>query len=342
MILIIALFLSSCTTSSLTMEVLIPAQINVPQDVKKVVILNRSLPDKKGQWLNLMEGFITGESIMADIEGSDHCTESLYNKLKDAPRFDPILVREHILFGTGTRQFPTPLSWDKVNDLCSQYNADGLVVLETFDSDINIDRGFKEKKKKITENKIEKEITYIEHFADLNINVNAGWRIYDIKNRMIVDDNSYMDNQHWHTTAEKPQDAIAKLPSKRAAINDAGNYSGIRYALRISPSWQRIMREYYINKHDDFKLADNYVKTQQWDKAIDIWKKLAVNNDPKIAFRGCFNMAVGAEYQGRIDIALQWAQKASNINYNSRVREYINILNQRITDLDRLKEQMGK
>jgi len=65
------------------------------------------------------------------------------------------------------------------------------------------------------------------------MNVNAGWRIYDIKNRKIVDEDSYMDDMEWHMSGDTPEEARHGLPQKRNAINKSGYHAGKQYGIRI-------------------------------------------------------------------------------------------------------------
>ena len=57
---LIAFSLSSCITSTLVMDVQRPADITISQDIKKVVIVNRSSPSKKNLASNIVEGIISG------------------------------------------------------------------------------------------------------------------------------------------------------------------------------------------------------------------------------------------------------------------------------------------
>lgn len=332
----IALYSMSCSVSSTSMQVLVPADIYVPQEIQKVVVVNRSLPEKKKTVVNVLEGFITGESILADREGSMNCVRGLSNHLNANPRFEAILLESLDLRGTGTRQFPTPLEWSRVSKICKRHDVDALIALETFDSNIGIRESTKKRKRK----EDGKEVEYLEYYADLRINVTAGWRIYDAKNQRIIDQNTFTDEKGWTGRGSSSSEARRRLPSKRSAINDAGLFSGTQYGVRISPSWMNATRQYYVKGHDKLEESKRYVRSQDWKGAMDIWKPLTNNSDPKIAGRACFNMALACEMEGKLDIALTWAEKAYKQYNVKKAQSYINILNKRIMDQQRLKEQM--
>ena len=79
---LIVVMLHSCKTASVYTNVLVPAQITIPQHIQTVGILNRSLPGKGEGWRNFLEGFISGESIMADREGSYNVCKGLAFKIE--------------------------------------------------------------------------------------------------------------------------------------------------------------------------------------------------------------------------------------------------------------------
>lgn len=333
---ICCLAITSCNTAKVNLQVLVPADISVPSHIKKVVVANRSLPEKKETAVNILEGFISGESILADREASSQCIKSLVKELNSNPRYEAMLKDDDELRGTGTRQFPEPLNFEKVISICKQYGADGLIVLETFDSNLDLNVGTEQEKKK----EGDKEVTVTNYISNLRINVNSGWRIYDPVNFRIVDQNQFVDEKHWSGKGDTEKKARRDLPSKRAAINESGAYSGMRYGKRISPNWKWVSREYYVRKHASFKVAQQYVKKDQWDKAAELWNAMSKEKDPKTAGRACYNMALANEMEGNLDVAINWAEKAYT-QYNIKAaKSYIKILKTRLRQQDKINEQM--
>lgn len=328
--------LSGCKTASTSMQVLVPAQIDLPTNIKSVGIANRSLPGKQGTIGNVLEGLISGESVFADREGSERCMAGLAAGLNASPRFQASIIHGAELKGTGTKQFPRPMEWNEVDRLCKQYQVDALAVLETFDSDIFIEKKQQKVKRKVDD----REVYVTEYIAELNITVNAGWRLYDNTSRRIVDENVYSDQKRWNGKGDKPDEALNRLPSKREAINQAGYYGGERYGVRISPTWMNVTRSYYTKGNDALKKAKSFVKAGNWEGAAEIWQKQTLNTDPEIAGRACYNMAVASEVLGNLDIALNWANRALKQHNNKKAAAYIRTLNERLSDQRRLDRQM--
>jgi hypothetical protein len=335
----VMLLFNGCKTTSLSLDVLVPAQISVPQDIQNVGLVNRSLPQDKSRWANILEGFLSGEEIFGDREGSEKCLGGLASTLNNSPRFKASVLTGVDLRGTGTRQFPPPLDWDRVKQICDDFRVDALVALETFDSDVGISRGEREEERKVDDKKVKVTV----YSADLRINVNTGWRIYDPIHETFADMNIYTFRRRWNGDGDTPDEALHELPHKRDAIDQAGVYAGEQYGLRISPTWARVTRSYYskFKKNPDLELAHRYVKTNDWDKAIEVWKKLVNSGDRETAGMAAYNMALACEMKGNLDIAYSWAKKAYQDYGVKKALSYMNILNQRLQDQQALKEQMG-
>ena len=248
-VLLLTIYIStSCSVSSIPIEILVPAEITITQQIKHVGIINRTIPAKKKKFVNLLEGFITGESIFADRMGAENCINGLAEKLNTSPRFAAVIIQGEMVRGSGTRTFPPPMNWRKVEDICRRYNIDALISLETFDSNIHFDVKKKYKTKKIKNKKSgeKKKIKVPKYYAHLGINVNSGWRIYDPSAKLIVDMNTFRDRKNWRFSDHSRKDAVRGLPGKRDAINVSGYNDGIQYGIRISPTWVNMSRDFYV------------------------------------------------------------------------------------------------
>lgn len=342
--LLVILLLSSCATSSVPMEILIPADINVKKDLKHFGIINRSLPAKRKKIVNILEGFFSGESILADRIGSEYCLKGLAEKLNNSPRFSSVIIAGENLRGTGTRSFPRQLSWKRAREICGKYRVDGLIALETFDSNIHIDVDKRSETKKIKtkDKKVKKKIKVIRYYSDLYIDVNSGWKIYDPLSENIIDVNVYSDRKRWNSKGDTRKDALRRLPSKREAINIAGYNSGVQYGIRISPTWININREFYVKGDPALKEAKRYVRASDWNNAIRIWKELLSGSDQKTAGRAAYNLAFAAEIRGDFDLAYKWAKESYGKYGNKKAYTYMNKIKERITDKYILEKQLEK
>jgi pentatricopeptide repeat protein len=88
------------------------------------------------------------------------------------------------------------------------------------------------------------------------------------------------------------------------------------------------------------KLAKSYVKSGDWDAAIEIWKDLLNDSDKKIARRSTYNMAIASEIKGGLDTAIEWANKAKELG-EKKAYNYINVLHIRKVNEEKLNQQLN-
>lgn len=329
--------LSSCSTSSVLVNVQRPADITISQEIENVVVANRSRPSKDNLAENIVEGLFTGEGIGADRKGAEYCIDGLSSMLNSSERFTLKNVGGIELKGTGTSSFPIPLAWNEVKSICGSYDGDALLVLATFDSDSRTIVGAPVARTRKVKGIKVKELRYP---ATLIMNVESGWRIYDVNKERIIDENKFTEVKEFKAWGNSPQEAQLNLPSKRIAIKQSGIYAGEQYGFRISPIWIKVNRVYYTGKSDDLKLAKSYVKRGDWDAAIEIWMPLTDDVDEKISGRAAFNMALASEIKGGLDAAIDWAKKAQKLG-EKKAYNYINILHRRKMDEEKLKQQLN-
>ena len=334
---ILVVGLSSCTTSSVLVNVQRPADITITKDIQNVVVVNRSRPSKDNLAGNIIEGLISGEGIGADRKGAEYCVEGLSNMLSNSERFSLKNVGGIELKGTGTSSFPIPLSWNEVKSICGSYDGDALLVLETFDSDSRTIVGAPVARTRKVKGIKVKELRYP---ATLIMSVESGWRVYDVNKERIIDVNKFTEIKEFKAWGNSPENAQLNLPSKRIAIKKSGVYAGEQYGFRISPIWIKVNRTYFTGKHDDLKLAKSYVKRGDWDAAIEIWKDLVNNTDEKVARRSAYNMAIASEIKGGLEAAIDWAEKAQKMG-EKKAYVYLNVLHRRKMDKEKLKEQLN-
>lgn len=338
LILVVILGFASCKTATLGFEVMRPADINLPQHLEKIGVANRSIASKENKAGNLFEGLVTGEGIGVDRKGSISCVQGLVDFLSTSPRLSAVLVNDPELKGTGTEEMPYALPWPKVKEICSTYALEGLIVLEAFDSDSRQIIGKPEERTK-TVNK--KEVSYFVYPASLDVSVKAGWRIYDLKTKTIVDADFYVNDKSFSETANSEEAAVRGLPSLASAVESAALEAGSAYGFRVSPMWVRVNRTYYKGKYDELKEAHELVERGLMDEAFEIWKKAASSSDERLASWASYNMALAAEYQGLYELAIEWATKSKNMGLKN-ANAYLAVLKRRLEEQARLSNQLNE
>lgn len=333
----LCLFISSCG-GGIYLNVLQPADINLPSQIKSFAVGNRTRPAKENQATNIIEGVLSGEGIGEDRAGAESCVNGFYDKIQNSPKFTVTnLVTAQPLKGTGTGELPTPLDYREAMTLCSQNNVDALLLLEAFDSNTNIQYG---QRKDRVRNADGTFVDVIVQTATARVNITHAWRMYGAENGNVIDE--YRGNDFMTFTGSGPnqQTALMNLPARAEIIKRTAYHAGSQYAYRVSPMYIRVYRSYYKNGSPEFKSAARYVRINDWEKAMKIWEQIVKEGTTKETGRAYYNLALGNEVYGNLNRALDRAKKAYSEYGNKKALQYVNTLEYRISEQQRLENQM--
>ncbi len=335
---IIAILFQACSPT-IPLQVLQPADMIVPEHIQTIVTVDRSKPEKG--FSNFLEGLITGENIAQDRNGRKAALEGLTASLTKTPRFSVKHSGMELIGSRGGNSFAAPLDWREVEKICRDYGAQALVTIETYDSDNSINYTTRQEKYK----KDGKELTRTKYDGRLDMTIRMGWRFYDPKAKVILDEYTTMDQESDTRTGDSQDEVRRYLESQTSIARDASRVTGANYGMRIAPVWITVNRTFYDdakgNAATKMEQASRFAKADQWDKSAEIWRAIASSpTDEKTAGKAAFNMAVAHERAGRLESALEWAQRSYTEFGNKKARTYIMDLKNRISDQERLKQQM--
>ncbi len=315
-------FISSAS-SIITFQVMVPAPITVPPMIKTIAIIDRTVPEKKK--LNVVEGVLTGEGIGEDKDAAQVALDGVYSVMKNTPRFKVIRTTEQLKGTSIGSNFPDPLPWGTIIDLCKKYNVDAILSLESFDSNFILSGAS------------------LAGGANGTSSVNLGFRLYDPYQKSIIDEYRFSHNVNWSHSVNSLSDAVNAIADKNAAVKDAAFKSGVIYANRITPSWYSVSRTYYRKcKHDqDLAEGARMMEINDWNNAISSLQKAIQDGKRKTKGRASHNLAVVYEILGKLDSAKTWAQTAYARYRNKPSKYYLYDLNRRIQAQEVLDNQMS-
>lgn len=331
--------LTGCMRST-SLTVLQPAQMKVPEHIAKVAVVDRSKPSNG--WLNVLEGLFTGEAIGQDRQSRQEAVQGLTSALTRTPRFQVVSTGVEMTGSKAGVNLPPPLDWKEVERICGDFSADAVAAIESFDTDNGINTRRVDERKK---DKNGKEYTETHYESRQRTGVRIGWRLYDPKARVILDEFTTDDYLERSASGKTERQAVSNLPSQVSVTRDVAYNVGLEYGARIAPMYVQVARQYYA-KAKGFKTqmqqATRAAQGGNWERAAGIWKNVAerAGDNRKAAGRAAYNMAVAAEVKGNLDIALDWAQKAWTDYGNKKARNYINTIRQRQNDARKVESQM--
>jgi hypothetical protein len=330
-------FVLGCTPH-IHLRVLEPADVAVPPHIEKVAVVSRTRPSTGGQAvLNVIEGALSGEAIGADREGAAQAKRGVVEALAESPRYD-VVVPAVELEGVGSGVTAPPLRWPRVEKICAEVGAQGLVVLEAFDTNSSVEEQVENRTR--TDDR-GKEIHYKVFHAHRETSMISTWRFYDAGNHVLIDE--WFDHRNarsWEEEGETPEDARSRLPAQIDTVGAVAWDAGHDYGRRIAPSWLWVSRAYFGKGDPAFKEAKRHVRADQWVQAEAAWGGLAQSEDPKIRGRALFNLALVKEREGDLDQAVALAREADSLLGKGRTRGYISTLETRRAKQAQLEQQL--
>lgn len=335
------LLLVQCNSKRLVhMNVMQPARITIPSDVNNLLLLDRTQADKS--ILSTIESVLTGEMPGEDKTALQSTMNALQNVLMSSPRFRVKKASERLIGNSLTSAFPNPIEWAILEELCMKYEADAIVAIEIYDTDFIVTNGQCRVMKKVDENgtPVEREVT--EYFAEGLGKVKMGIRLYNVKEKNIVDQQLFNHTNTWRATGNSLQHALLSLIAKQEATKQVSAMAATNYAYKISPMPVRITREFYSKSKKCREIAAGARQgdVNDWQGAIKTWESGLAGAREKEAGKLAYNIAIAYEVLGELNSAAEWAGKAW-VNYgNKKGREYSTILSRRKRDQQVLMQQM--
>jgi Family of unknown function (DUF6340) len=335
---ILALTCLTGCTGSLSLQVLRPADISMPKDVLTLALVNRYKPEKSSQFLNVLEGILSGEGIRNDRKGAEASLNGLSYSLSGSPRFQTVMPPLE-LKGSGLGSFPAPLTPTEVRGICDMYKANALVTIEAFDSDSKIEYGTYEKT--VKKNNVDVKVPM--HTAKANVHVTVGWRIYNSFDGTLLDE--YMMDQWVSFNGEgiSQQLALSNLPQREEIVRRIGEVVGDAYAYRISPQYIWVNRQWFSKAKGNpaMKSGKAYMHADSWDKAREQYLEASQDPNPKVQGRALYNLALLSEVDGDLERAMDYCDEAIGKG-NKDARDYKRVLQNRVYEQQRADEQMSK
>ena len=341
--LLAGLIMSSCM-KSVSISTMRPAEINIPNSVQTIVLVDRTKYEREG--LSILEGVLTGEGINEDRDGVLALFSALQNNLRSSPRFVIKQESQRLLGNSLTGAFPDPLSWRIVEDLGRRHGADAVLAVEVFDSDMIVTNGKRQKKRTVETKdgkKVEEE--YTEYYAEGVGGIRAGIRLYNIQDRSIEDQEIFTQNRTWESSATSLREAMAGLIAKGRATQYLGSSVGATYAGKIAPMPVFLSRTYYAKpkKNSYMNKGSRQASVNDWDGAIDTWKQgINQTSDSDLRGRFAYNIALGYEVLGDFRQAKDWASRAYVDYGEKKGRAYASQLDYRMQQEAILDEQLSQ
>ncbi|MBC2840381.1 DUF6340 family protein [Robiginitalea sp. SC105] len=308
-LLAIALLGVSCSaTNRLSMTVTEPAEVALPGSVKRVGIINRSVPSEGNRGLAKIDAILSAEGVRLDSLGAEEAVAGLADRLRLSNRYEAVVILHNASgVARGLRGMPASLNREQIQELCQANGLDAIFSLSFYDTDtqVYLQLGMME-----LPNELGIPISVPAHKLDLDTEVRNGWRIYLPELPLPVDEWVYRDHFRVSGKGVSPVAALESIAFRKDRVLELSRQTGHSHGGRLEPRRIRVGRDYFVRGSDLFARGRRLAQTGDWDGAASLWEQEINHPKDKVAGRAFYNMAIINEINGDLDAAIDWARKS--------------------------------
>lgn len=302
----IALLFSGCQSiEQLSIDYMLPAEISFPSSLKRVAVVNNmpAIPDNK---LILEEADKKGETELARKTNyfngdAQIATEALAEALANENYFDEVVICDSALRAKDINPRESTLSRTDVQSLTESLDVDFLIALENVQ--IRSTR------------KIEYVPDWGVYEGTLDVKVYPTLKVY-LPNRSgpMVTVNA-ADSIFWNNPGSNIAQAGNNLIDDKEMVKEASQFAGTIPVKHLLPYWKTASRYLFTGGSVNMRDAAVYVRENDWDNAIELWKQTYSSKKGKQKMYAAYNIALGYEMKDSISTAEEWALKAQQVAY---------------------------
>ena len=299
----IPLLYSCQTVEQVSIDYLMPGDINFPPTLKRVAVVNnvprmaddgkpliasQEEKDSQGQLIRLTH-FYHGDAAQA--------AGSLAQSLADENYFDQVIICDSALNQGHT---PRRLTQTEVQDLSHNLGADVLVSIESLQLACQRKIGFMPE--------------WGVYYGTVDVKVHPSIRVYlPTRSTPMVTLNS-TDSIFWDATGSTESHVLSQLIDEKGMLQQSSEFAGTVPVKQLLPHWRTSRRYLFSGGNVRMRDAAIYVKEKNWPEAVQLWKEeYEARKQGKVKMQAAYNVALGYEMQDSIDTAYQWALQAQNI-----------------------------
>jgi hypothetical protein len=335
LLLLVTTAVSCVSLTPYHMEVLRPAKITIPPDIKNLVLidnietLNDSFPvtvvrkTKTRQFLKSKPDSVTNSVI-----------NMLYQELNLRQFFDTVKLDRSSLVDTNSRSVVFPYDVNDFSSIKHQFNCDAALFLNHI--------------------RFKPVITVTEagdyYYFTQAITGVIQWQLYDLRCDSLISTYVQRDTLFWDGYTPTLQYPVEGIPDMYKAMTELAKRMGFFCADQFAPYWEPVDRYYFATGPGYFSTATDFVLKKDWVEAEKVWFYIYNNSEKLYKARAAHNIALSKEVQGQFREAGEWALESLNQfkeiekNYPDdyrREKKYYSDLAKRYVDGRKLVEQIG-
>lgn len=328
---VIAIVLSSCMKTH-RFKVLQPAEIETPNEVKKIGILNRTTPNEVKNTNSKIDEILSIEGLNLDQKGAESAISSLANLLNKKNQRRSIesahIVRDSLsLSQKSIIPEPLPLDWETIHRICLENKVDGLYVLEYYDTRST----YTQRSAPTTVNVPGVgSVPTTRYYVDVVTHIDTYWRLYDHLNETIIDDVNQKTQVNTKSQGISFLAALNSIKGREQNVIRESGQLGYYAAKKLEPYHRTLSRKYYSKGSDQLEQASRSVETFDYEKAISIWEQELTTPDTDLKSKILFNLALAQEIHEDLGQAVEYANESYALSGNKKAKRYALMLRDKI------------
>ena len=336
-VLFLLLFTFSCvSTKSLLVEIPEPSKKELPATIQSLTIVTQTVDDNYTdlnadslQKLFYKKDFDL-DTVVYDRRVVDTTMRALGELLFESGRYDFVIPENRFLNVNGNVSPAKTLSWEQVNYLCDTYDTDAVLSLDFMSTRVSTDFDRESFYNPYDNN------FYAGAKAEMKIYYEILFRVYEPEQKKIIVTEAMRDTLLWEDANTSVRELFGDFTSVKQALIETGISVALDFSDKIAVIWETQRRMYYHKGNNTLEKANEYVNAGNWSEAIEVWKEVTENTGSKsLKSKALFNIAVGYEMLGDLNRAISWAVKSYKTMYRPLTYEYLELLKDRKTELEK-------
>jgi tetratricopeptide (TPR) repeat protein len=316
-IIIISIFLIGFATSCKTnfrITVMTPPPILLSETTTRFLIINNVTQDNSPE--KLITQALQGQQHNGNVIASERAVLGMIRSFDDS-RFLKGIQGNPISLRTQNQ-----INWQRIDSLCLAQGTHAVIEIETFETVAPVGGS-------VLANASGRRTSPLRGWAYCNVYV-PGTREH-------IDRLEVGEVYHMPITGNlDPLSMLNDMMRKRELYGHLGQSVGYRTGAMFYPNWFWVGRTYYNKGSRNLRRAKRSIRHGNWNVAERILLQDINSRSNKVAGRAKYNLALVYEGQGRLEEAIQMAERAAFENGTRLAFRYIDILRRRIIDQPRI------
>jgi hypothetical protein len=334
-------FYSCNTMGKIGIQVSVPSKYPISPDIQSIAILNRSVtPEFTDYNRDSLESMLVKhdlalDTVLLDSVAADTAIQVAAKAIYDSQRFDVVVPKERNIIRKNKGGMENPLDKTFINDICNNFNVNAVLVLENFSERVSTDFSTRRYNVGYQTGRYVKVYDGV-----INLSYKLTWRLYQPQLNPSVSRFDASDTVFWDSSDYSLKLMYNKLPSIKEALIGGAIASGDDITDDICPKWQDETRTYFITGNKVIDAAIPLIKENKWEEAAEIWMKYSTASPNSLRSKVEYNLALAAEMNGDIDLAIEWGIKSYKTKYSREADLYLKYLDLRRASLQKASRNL--